>query len=131
MAIHVPTGKLYWGNYFGGVYSKNLDGTGETLIIPDVETGSMAVINDRIYYDEFVGSGDIRLKSAALDGSDITTIASGIGRVIYGIAYDEEAGKIYWGDRDTDVMIRANLDGSEAEIYFQATSDTRGIVIAN
>lgn len=131
VAIHEPTGKLYWGNYFGGVYSKNLDGSNETLIIPDVATGSMAVINDRIYYDEFVESGDIRLKSAALDGSDITTIATSIGRVIYGIAYDEAAGKIYWGDRDTDVMMRANLDGSEPEVYYQANSDTRGIVIAN
>ncbi len=131
VSIHVPTGKVYWGNYDGGIWSKNLDGTGETMIIPDIETGSMKVINDRIYFDEFVGSGDIRLKSAALDGSNITTIATGISRPIYGIGYDSAEGKLYYGDRDTDAMMRINLDGTGSELYYQASGDTRGIVIAN
>lgn len=131
VSIHVPTGKVYWGNYDGGIWSKNLDGTGETMIIPDIETGSMKVINDRIYFDEFVDSGDIRLKSAALDGSNITTIATGIGRPIYGIGYDSVEEKLYYGDRDTDAMMRINLDGTGSELYYQASGDTRGIVIAN
>lgn len=131
LSIHAPSGKLYWGNYDGGIWSKNLDGTGETLIIPEVDSGSMMVINDRIYYDEYIESGDIRIKSADLDGSNITTIATGIGRLVYGIGYDASAGKIYWGDRTTKTMWRANLDGSESELYYQATSDTRGIVIGN
>lgn len=131
VAIHAPSGKLFWGNYDGGIWSKNLDGSNETLIIADIETGSMAVINDRIYYDEYVASGDIRIKSADLDGTNITTIATGIGRVVYGIGYDVAENKIYWGDRDTDAMMRANLDGSGVELYYQASGDTRGIVIGN
>jgi PKD repeat protein len=131
VAIHAPSGKLFWGNYSGGIWSKNLDGSNETLVIPDIETGSMSVIGDRIYYDEYVGSGDIRIKSAALDGTNITTIATGIGRVVYGIGFDASENKMYWGDRDTDALMRANLDGSETELYYQASSDTRGIVIIN
>lgn len=131
VAIHEPSGKIFWGNYSGGIWSKNLDGSNETLLIPDIETGSMAVINDRIYYDEYVGSGDIRIKSAALDGTEVSTVATGIGRVVYGIGYDAAADKIYWGDRSTDAMMRANLDGTNTELYYQAEGDTRGIVIGN
>lgn len=131
VAIHAPSGKVYWGNYDGGIWSKNSDGSNEALIIPDIEAGSMTVINDRIYFDEYVASGDVRIKSAALDGTNITTIATGIGRVVYGIGYDAAANKIYWGDRTTDAMMRANLDGSNTELYYQSTGDTRGIVIGN
>ena len=131
LAIHAPSNKLYWVNYDGGLWSKNLDGSNEALIIPDVESGSITVINDRIYYDEYISSGDIRIKSAALDGTNTTTIATGIGRLVYGIGYDISANKIYWGDRSTKAMWRSNLDGSNSELYYQATSDTRGIVIGN
>ena len=91
----------------------------------------MAVINDRIYYDEYVGSGDIRIKSAALDGTEVSTVATGIGRVVYGIGYDASADKIYWGDRSTDAMMRANPDGTNTELYYQAEGDVSGIVIGN
>lgn len=127
--IDLVNRKLYWINYNGGVWSKNLDGTGETLIFPTVEGGSIKVIGNRIYYDEYVGSGDIRLKSANLDGTEVSTVAVGIGRVVYGIAYDAENQKVYWGDRATDVMMRANLDGSSPEAFYTASGDTRGIVI--
>lgn len=121
--------KLYWVNYNGGLWSKNLDGTGQVALLPDVEGGSVKVIGDRIFFDEYIGSGDIRLKSANLDGTGVSTVAVGIGRVVYGIAYDAENEKIYWGDRSTDVMWRANLDGSSPEAYYSASGDTRGIVI--
>lgn len=129
LAIDLVNRKLYWINYDGGVWSKNLDGTGEKEIIPGIEGASIMVVGDRIYYDEYVGSGDIRIKSAALDGTGITTIAVGISRVVYGLAYDPYGQKIYWGDRRAFTMMRSNLDGSEAEIYYQATAGTNGIVI--
>lgn len=129
LSIDPVNHKLYWINYNGGVWVKNLDGTGETELIPDIEGGSILVIGNRIYYDEYVGSGDIRLKSANLDGTNITTIAVGIGRVVYGLAYDANEQKIYWGDRSTDTMYRANLDGTNPEAWFASTGDTRGIVI--
>jgi len=129
LSIDPVNRKLYWVNYNGGVWVKNLDGTGETLLIPDVEGGSILVVNDRIYYDEYVESGDIRIKSANLDGTNISTFAVGIGRVVYGIAYEPDGQKIYWGDRDTDTLWRANLDGTNPEAWFESTGDTRGVVI--
>ncbi len=127
--IDVVNRKLYWVNYNGGLWSKNLDGTGETMLLPEVEGGSLKVIGSRIFYDEYIGSGDIRLKSADLDGGNVATVAVGIGRVVYGIAYDPVNEKIYWGDRATDVMMRANLDGSQPEAFYAASGDPRGIVI--
>lgn len=129
LGIDLQNRKLYWINYNGGVWSKNLDGSGETEIIPAIEGASIIVVGNRIYYDEYVASGDIRLKSANLDGTGVTTIAVGITRVVYGLAYDANAQKLYWGDRNNDTMMRTNLDGSNAEVWYQATSDTRGIVI--
>ena len=129
LAIDLVNRKLYWINYDGGVWSKNLDGTGEKVILPDVEGASIMVVGDRIYYDEYVASGDIRIKSANLDGTGVTTIAVGISRVVYGLAYDPYGQKIYWGDRRANTMMRANLDGSEAEIYYKTTTATNGIVI--
>ena len=129
LAIDLVNRKLYWINYEGGVWSKNLDGTGEKEIIPGIEGASIMVVGDRIYYDDYVGAGDIHIKSAALDGTGIKTIAVGISRVVYGLAYDSYGQKIYWGDRRAYNMMRANLDGSEAEIYYATTAGTNGIVI--
>ncbi len=129
LAIDLVNRKLYWINYDGGVWSKNLDGTGEKEILPGVEGASIIVVGNRIYYDEYVASGDIRIKSANLDGTDVSTIAVGVSRVVYGLAYDPNEEKIYWGDRRAYTMMRANLDGSDAEIYYQTTVGTNGIVI--
>jgi PKD repeat protein len=129
LSVDVVNRKLYWVNYNGGVWVKNLDGTGETELIPDIEGGSMLVVGDRIFYDAYVASGDIRLKSANLDGTNVATVAVNIGRVVYGLAYDSNANKIYWGDRSTDAMMRADLDGSNTETWFTHSADTRGIVI--
>ena len=129
LGIDLVNRKLYWINYDGGVWSKNLDGTGESEIIAGVEGASIIVVGNRIYYDQYVASGDIRLKSANLDGTGISTIATGISRVVYGLAYDEKQQKIYWGDRNTDTMMRANLDGTNPEAWYVASGDTRGIAI--
>ncbi|GGG54895.1 PKD domain-containing protein [Bizionia arctica] len=129
ISIDPVNGTIYWINYNGGIWAKNVDGTGEIELNPTPEGGSILVVGSRIYYDEYIGSGDIRLKSANLDGTSVTTIAVGIGRVVYGLAYDSNEQKLYWGDRGTDILYRANLDGTNTEPWYQSTADTRGIVI--
>jgi PKD repeat protein len=120
--------RLYWVNYNGGVWSKNLDGTGEAEIIPLIEGGSTLVIGNRLYFDEYVASGDIQLKSANLDGSGISTISTGVSKVVFGIGYDHYAHKIYWGDRTPGKIMRSNLDGSSVETWYQSSgSSPRGI----
>jgi len=120
---------LFWLNYNGGLWKKGLDGTGEAEIIPLVEGGSLIVANNRIYFDQYVASGDIHLKSAKFDGTDVATLATGISRIVYGLAYEPIGQKIYWGDRNKGRIMRANPDGSGAEAWFTAAgSSPRGIV---
>ena len=130
LCIDPVTRTLFWVNYNGGVWKKNLDGTGETVIIPTVGGGgSIIVVNDKIYYDDYAASGDIHLQSANLDGSGIALLATGISRVVYGLAYEPIGQKIYWGDRNTGTIMRANPDGSSPEAwYVSAGSSPRGIV---
>lgn len=129
MSIDPVNRRLYWINYNGGIWRKNLDGTGETEIIPLVEGGSILVVKDRIFFDFYNGTGDIHIKSADLDGANEATLATGISRVVYGLDYEPLSDKIYWGDRNPGIIRRANLDGSEAEAwYVSAGSSPRGIV---
>lgn len=128
VAIDPVNRVLYWANYSGGVWKKNLDGSGQTEIIPDVECASIIVAEGRIYFDVYYGSGDVRLQSAALDGSDITTLATSISRPVYGLGYEPATQKIYWGDRTPGVIMRSNLDGSDPEAWFTLDgSSPRGI----
>lgn len=120
---------IFWINYNGGVWKKNLDGTGEAEIIPLAEGGSLIVANGRLYFDQYIAAGDIHLKSAKFDGSDISVLATGISRVVYGLAFEPVGQKIYWGDRNKGTIMRANLDGSGPEPWFVlAGSSPRGIV---
>ena len=128
VAIDPVNRVLYWVTYNGGLWKKNLDGTGESEIIPGVEGGSIIVANGRIYYDEWMASGDIRIKSANLSGGDITTLATDISRVVYGLAYEPATNKIYWGDRNAGKIMRANTDGSQPETWYSGEgSSPRGI----
>jgi PKD repeat protein len=129
MSIDPVNSRIYWNNYDGGVWRKNLNGSGEIEIIPGGQGGgSIIVIGDRIYFDEFIATGDIYLKYANLDGTGVATVATGISRVVYGIAYDKEGEKIYWVDRGNNRIMRANLDGTEPEPWYSGTS-ARGLVI--
>lgn len=120
---------LYWNNYDGGVWKKNLSGTGEAEIIPGGQGGgSILVVGNRIYFDEYIASGDIYLKYANLDGSGVATVATGISRVVYGIAYDKGENKIYWVDRNKSKIMRANLDGTSPQTWYDGMS-ARGLVI--
>lgn len=121
--------KLYWANYNGGVWRKNLDGTGQEQIIPLVEGGSTLVVGNKLFFDQWIASGDIHIKSSALDGTGIGTITTGISKVVFGIGYDPIGGKIYWGDRSVGKIMRGNTDGSGIETWYTKTgSSPRGIV---
>lgn len=128
VAIDHENRRIYWSCYDGGLWRKNLNGTGETVLIPDVDGGSVVVAEGRIFYDEYVTGGDIHIKSANLDGGDIKTIATGVSRLTYGLAYDYTNGKIYWGDRTPGKIMRANTDGTQTQTWFEdAALDIRGI----
>jgi hypothetical protein len=115
-----PVGKrLFWNTYEGGVWVMNLDGTGTASeIIPGQGGGSMLVVGDRIYFDVLDANDVSSLKSADLKGENITTITSGMGDRIYGVAYDGYSNKLYWADRDAERIMRANPDGTDPEPWY-------------
>lgn len=135
VSVDPVTGFVFWNAYNGGVWRKNVNGTGLQEIIADFDGagaggggGSTLVIGSRLFYDEYVESGDIRLKSANLDGTGVSTVATGITRIVFGLGYDKENDKIYWGDRNAETIMRANRNGTGAEPWYVGVS-ARGIVI--
>ena len=129
VSVDAVNKKLYWTNYDGGLWSINLDGTAKTELIADVEGGSTLVVDNRVYFDYYVASGDINLKSANLDGTGMGTITTGISKVVFGIGYEPAGKKIYWGDRSVGKIMRANTDGTGIETWYtKEGSSPRGIV---
>ncbi len=125
LAIDPVNRKLYWNNYNGGVWSKGLDVVGgESKIIDNPEGGgSVIVVGDRLLYDEYT-EGDIKIRSANLNGGDLQLIVSGISRLVYAaVVYNPKDGKLYWGDRNNSVIRRANLNGSNVEDYYKTDSE--------
>ncbi len=129
VSVDAVNKKLFWTNYNGGLWSINLDGTAKTEVIAGVEGGSTLVIDNRVYFDYYVASGDIHLKSANLDGTAMGTITTGISKVVFGIGYEPAGKKIYWGDRSVGKIMRANTDGTGIETWYtKEGSSPRGIV---
>jgi PKD repeat protein len=129
VSIDPVNNKLYWVNYNGGLWSKNLDGTGESEIIPLVEGGSTLVIANRLFFDQYIAAGDIQIKSSNLDGSAISTVSTGISKVVFGLAYDPAGARIYFGDRTPGKIMRSGLDGSSPEAWYTSSgANPRGIV---
>lgn len=132
VAVDVANRKVYWINYNGGLWSKNIDGTGEKELDPIPEGGSIIVVGDKVFFDFYNGSGDIHIKSVDLDGANAATLVTGISRVVYGLAYESSENKIYFGDRNLGAIKRCNPDGSDVEVWFQqAGSSPRGISFGN
>lgn len=124
--------KLYWVNYNGGLWCKNLDGTAETELIAEPEGGATLVVGNKIFFDQWIATGDIHLKSANLDGTGVAIITTGISKVIFGLGYEASTNKIYWGDRSKGKIMCADLDGANIETWYESEgSSPRGIVFGN
>jgi PKD repeat protein len=109
--------KIYLVNdmldFSGGVWTVNIDGTGLTEIIPDVDAGAVTLdlTNGKMYYIDWIGG----VFSADLDGSNIANINSSMDQNFsWGITVDPEDGYLYVADKGNDKIIRSGLDGSAA-----------------
>ncbi|SHG40306.1 PKD repeat-containing protein [Chryseolinea serpens] len=127
MAVDPVNKVLYWNNYSGNVWMKKLVGGTETQIVTSGGGAGMVVVDDRIYFETWDAvAAEATLRSANLDGTGVSTVATSITRRIYGMAYEKHGKKIYWGDRNNDIIMRANLDGSAAEPFYSGIS-ARGL----
>ena len=118
VSIDPINNKLYWVCYDGGLWSINLDGTAKTQLSATPEGGSTLVVGSKLFFDQWIASGDIHIKSSDLDGLNVGTITTGISKVVFGLAYEPTTNKIYWGNRSAGKIMRANLDGSGVETWF-------------
>ncbi|MCV9385299.1 PKD domain-containing protein [Reichenbachiella ulvae] len=81
-------------------------------------------VNQKVYFDDTDGG---KLLRADLDGSNIEEVGSSVDRV-YGIAINNETGKVYWVDRNGLFKV-ANLDGTEEGLLVDLAVDVRGLII--
>ena len=126
VSIDPINNKLYWVCYDGGLWSINLDGTAKIQLSATPEGGSTLVVGNKLFFDFWVATGDIHIKSSDLDGTNMGTITTGVSKVVFGLAIRNN--KIYWGNRSAGKIMRANLDGSGVETWFgKDGSSPRGI----
>lgn len=128
VSIDPVNNKLYWVCYDGGLWSINLDGTAKTQLSATPEGGSTLVVGNKLFFDQWIATGDIHIKSSDLDGLNVGTITTGISKIVFGLTYEPTTNKIYWGNRSAGKIMRANLDGSGVETWFgKEGSSPRGI----
>lgn len=98
------------------IWRVGLDGTGAGQIVSgllNVRGIAASPQSGRIYY----GENDFQTRlgtitSANADGTDRTTVLSGLPEGVGFMEVDSQNGKLYWS---STVIMRANLDGSEME----------------
>jgi DNA-binding beta-propeller fold protein YncE len=84
---------------------------------------SFATAQDKIYWTDS-GRDKKHIARANLDGGDVEVIVSGL-QTPHGLALDMLGEKVYWADSGTDMIYRANLDGSSPEelLHVQPITD--------
>jgi len=112
--------RIYFVTFDGGLYRMNYDGSGNTEIITDVLGTGCLIVGDQLFFHSYdLDTENHTLKVADLDGNVQSTIASGMDGDVYGIAYNPEDNKIYWNDQRRGEIVRANLDGTDSEVFLQ------------
>ena len=103
-------------DFSGGIYRVKLDGSGMTLLVSGTDGGGLAIdfSGGKMYYADY----EKGICMANLDGSGEVVIAPDmISNFCWGMEVGVENGKVYWGDKAADNLVRCNLDGSGQEIF--------------
>jgi len=121
--VDLDGGKVYWTEFNSrNLRRANLDGSDDELLL---DTGGPAsglaldLVHGKIYWGQR-GGASASIWRADLDGTDAEFIWIG-GTYPDGVAVDPAGGKVYWSDRFTGLVRRANLDGSDVEVLFEAS----------
>ena len=138
LALDVDRGKIYYCNatrgsfgHFISIHRANLDGSNMQSLGHEnhpPKDFALDVVRGKIYWTGMtLLEGKKGVWRANLDGSVIEHIlVSGSAYGIDGIGVDVGRGKIYyWEDGDYRRMRRANLDGSNAEVFVDAGAGRR------
>ncbi|MCX6265940.1 MAG: T9SS type A sorting domain-containing protein [Bacteroidetes bacterium] len=129
--------KIYLVNdksdYSGGYWSVNMDGTGLTEIIPDVDGTALEMDfrSGKAYLVFYGAAGTVVTENGVymcnLDGTSLTRIGDYGVKATWGITLDQTRDKLFWGVKNSNwapdgKIIRANLDGSGQEDWITGIS---------
>lgn len=133
IALDPENSKMYFQEVYNeNIHVANLDGSNESVLIAGAWGYALAVDtkNNKLYYE------DARIiKRADLNGLNIQVVDNSANTPTttqtrcYGMVIDTEEDKIYWSGRDSNSIIKANLDGSGKEILKSGLSSPRGIFL--
>jgi PKD repeat protein len=137
MQYDPATNKIYLVNdktdYSGGYWSVNMDGTGLTELIPDIDGTAIEVdfTNGKTYMALYAAAGTVAPENGIymcnIDGTNIVKIGDYGSKATWGVTIDYTRNKLFWGykisNSDPDgKIIRANLDGSSPEDWITGVS---------
>ncbi|MHC4797207.1 MAG: hypothetical protein ACYTF1_11245, partial [Planctomycetota bacterium] len=121
IALDSAGGKLYWADFYSGIYSANLDGTNPSAVWLGVNPYALQgidvdPINGQLYWGptHSVFSGDFAtIRRSKLDGTGMQVLLQNAVCWFPGLlAVDATGGKMYWGDVSCAGLFWSNLDGS-------------------
>ncbi len=114
------------------IHVANLDGSNESVLIPGA-WGYMLMVDTKhgkLYYEH-----QRVIKRADLTGANIEIVDNSANTPTttqarcYGMVIDTDEDKIYWSGRDSNSIMKANLDGTGKEILKSGLSSPRGIFL--
>lgn len=112
--------KIYYVTYNGGLFTVDYDGSNDSELIPDVLGAAALIVENNLFFHSYdLDASQHTLKVADLNGNVEGTIASGMDGDIYGIAFNPDDNKIYWNDQRSGQVVRANLDGTDNEVFLE------------
>ena len=134
MAKSTRTGRLFVLELSGDrIHSMNPDGSDRRTIVTDCHLPDGIVVDAEAGHIYWTNMGipnldDGTIERADLDGGNRRVIVpQGVTHTPKQIHLDKDGGKLYWCDREGMRVMRANLDGSQAEtLVATGHGDTEG-----
>jgi hypothetical protein len=123
LVVDHDRGLLYWANFItstnGPIGFAKLDDSGggnlATPGAPALNPAGLALVGDTLYWTSGEAHNEISFASVTGSGGGELTIAgSGSVRAPRGIAFDPVGARLYWTNRDIDMIASAKLDGSDS-----------------
>ena len=136
--LDLAGGQMYWADTDAGdIRRANLDGSDQTTLVsglPPADSGPSAfppaldLAHGHMYWTDGGDSGPGVLRRANLDGSEQTTLVTGLRRP-RGVALDLAGGQMYWGEAGSGRIRRANLDGSGLTTLLEGLNNPQGVAL--
>ncbi len=129
--IGLAGGNVYWTHSNGGIGFASLKGQKQVRNISNGAdaAGSLVIGGGKVYWTEETGENGGRIKSANLNGSGITDVAS-IFAVPIGIGLDSSRGKLFWTNSRGRIQ-SSDLEGNGVSNVVDGLGSPGDMVLSN